>query len=365
MVMIAFDSHKHYTLASVQNQQGTIVQEEKIMHDRGNIQEFLKRWEPGTPVAVESIGSWYWIVDEIEAAGMQPRLVNPRKAKLMMGNINKTDRLDVRGLNQLQRNGTLPIVWIPPGKLRDERELPRIRMLMSNERTRLKNRIHSDIAKYGLQETFAEISDVFGKKGRVLLQKCMTLFPEHTAYTVKLLLEELEEIEKHIRQIEKQMQKTFTSTKEIQLLRSIPGIGFILGMVIWLEVGDVHRFAGPDCLANYAGVVPRIHSSGGKSRYGRQRSDTNHYLKWAFSEAANSIAIHRKSHPERHVSYLYSRVRQRRGHPIAVGAVARHLAEVTYWILMKHEPYKDPRFFKSLRGSISAYVCHESLRLEQ
>jgi hypothetical protein len=51
-------------------------------------------------VAVETIGNWYWIVDEIEAAGCLPRLVHARKAKLMMGEINKTDKLDARGLNR-------------------------------------------------------------------------------------------------------------------------------------------------------------------------------------------------------------------------------------------------------------------------
>jgi hypothetical protein len=62
-------------------------------------------------VAVETIGNWYWIVDEIEAAGCLPRLVHARKAKLMMGELNKTDKLDVRGLNRLQQAGPLPTVW--------------------------------------------------------------------------------------------------------------------------------------------------------------------------------------------------------------------------------------------------------------
>jgi hypothetical protein len=52
----------------------------------------------------------------------------------MMGQINKTDKLDARGLNTLQRNGTLPPVWIPPGELRDQRELPRTRMALVRQR---------------------------------------------------------------------------------------------------------------------------------------------------------------------------------------------------------------------------------------
>jgi transposase len=86
-------------------------------------------------------------VDEIEAAGQVPQLVHARKAKLMLGMVNKTDTLDARGLNRLQRTGTLPTVWIPPGALRDQRDLPRTRMVLTRERTRLKNRIHATLAK--------------------------------------------------------------------------------------------------------------------------------------------------------------------------------------------------------------------------
>src|SRR5215468_5795685 len=152
MEYIAFDAHKHYTLASVVTPDGQLVREERIEHDRGTLREFLERCERGSPVAVETIGNWYWIVDEIEAAGCLPRLVHARKAKLMMGEINKTDRLDVRGLNRLQRSGTLPTVWIPPGELRDQRDLPRTRMVFVRQRTQLKNRIHATLAKYALHD---------------------------------------------------------------------------------------------------------------------------------------------------------------------------------------------------------------------
>ena len=122
---------------------------------------------------------------------------------------------------------------------------------------------------------------------------------------------------------------------------TMPGVGFILSVVISLEVGDVSRFSGPDRLASYSGTVPRVHASGDKVRYGRLRPDTNRYLKWAFSEAGNSVAVHRKKWPHRHVSKVYGRVRHRQGHAKAVGAVARHLAEATYWILTRKEPYRE------------------------
>ncbi len=84
-----FDVHKHYTLASVEDPAGRILREARVDHQRGALRHFLAPWDSGSPVAVEAVGNWYWIVDEVEGAHMVPQLVNPGKAKLMMGMINK------------------------------------------------------------------------------------------------------------------------------------------------------------------------------------------------------------------------------------------------------------------------------------
>lgn len=124
---------------------------------------------------------------------------------------------------------------------------------------------------------------------------------------------------------------------------TLPGVGFILASVIALEVGDAERFPTAAHLASYSGTTPRIHSSGGKTRYGPLRSDVNRYLKWAFVEAANVTAIHHRRWSQRHVSQLYQRLRANKGHQKAIGAVARHLAEATYWMQRNRQDYREPQ----------------------
>jgi transposase len=291
-------------------------------------------------VAVETIGNWYWIVDEIEGAGMKPKLVHARKAKVMSGCINKTDRLDVQGLNRLQRSGTLPTVWIPAGELRDKRSLARTRMYLVNQRTCLKNRIHATLERYALG--VKGVSDAFGRKGRRILNEHIKRLPGHTRFAVSRQLEQINVLDREIRHLDKRMHEVFDENEEIKLLRTLPGIGFIFSIVIWLEVGDIDRFASPQKLASYSGTTPRVHSIGGKTRYGNLRPDVNRYLKWALVEAANTISINRKHWPWRHTVKLYQRIRQRKGHQKAVGAVARHLAEATYWVLKRKQEYRDP-----------------------
>ncbi len=340
MQCIAFDAHKRYTWALVDDEQGRTLREERITHRKGTLIEFLAQCEPGSPVAVETIGNCYWITDEIEAAGMVPRLVHAGRAKGMMSSVNKTDKLDVRGMNRLQRSGTLPTVWIPPRQLRDARELPRTRMVLVGQRTKVKNRIHANLAKYGAPAI--EASDVFGVRGLQLLRKRLDELPPETRYATERLLEELEHLDGQIHRFEERMAELFDPTQELELVKTLPGVGFILGIVILTEVGDVGRFPSASHLASYAGMTPRVHASGGRARYGSLRSDVNRYLKWAYAEAANAVVIHRRRHPQRHVCRLYERVRHRGGHQKAIGAVGRHLAEATYWILRKREPYQDP-----------------------
>lgn len=339
MERIAFDSHKRYTLCSVEDREGRVLLERRIEHELGAIREFLGDMTAGSTVAVETIGNWYWIIDEIEDAGMTPRLVHARKAKVMMGCLNKTDRLDARGLNRLQRTGTLPTVWIPPGELRDYRDLTRTRMYLVLIRSSLKNRLHATLARYAL--TVSGVSDLFGKKGRGLLAKQLPQLPEQSRFATECQLIQLDELTRDIEILEQRMKAVFRETANVGLLRTLPGIGFLLAVVIDLEIGDVNRFATAEKLASYAGTTPRVHASGGRIRFGSLRPDVNRYLKWAFVEAGNSIALNHQHWPDRHVSGLYRRLRSRKGHAKAIGAVARHLAEASYWVLKKGEPYRD------------------------
>ena len=146
-----------------------------------------------------------------------------------------------------------------------------------------------------------------------------------------------------MRGFEHKMQTVFRPTPTIQLLLTLPGVGLMLAVVIALEIGSVARFATAEKLAAYAGTTPRVHASGGKTRFGPSRLDVNRYLKWAFVEAANAICLNRRRVPRRHVSRLYQRVARRKGHQKAIGAVARHLAEATYWILAKQKSYREPK----------------------
>ena len=125
---IGCDAHKRFSVFVAVDERGSASKPVRVEHAREDFAQFLNQLPERSEIAVESTGHWYWLVDEMERAGHRVHLANPMEAKKRMGKTNKTDALDAKGLAILLRNGTLPESWIPPGPLRDQRELLRTRM---------------------------------------------------------------------------------------------------------------------------------------------------------------------------------------------------------------------------------------------
>ena len=337
---VGCDAHRRYSVFVVMDERGHKGKETRVEHSSELYRHLMNTLPPGPPISLESIGNWYWMIEEMERAGHQPLLAHAKKAKLMMGLTNKTDKLDVRVLTLLLRNGSLPSVWMPRGKLRDQRVLPRMRMVFARIRTMLKNRIQSTLTKYGIQ--IDQVSDLFGVTGRNLFQNRLNELPPETQRSIQQHLKLLDGVLEQIAGTEKRIKELIKETPQMQLLMSLPGVGPMLAIVIILEIGDIERFPGAPQLASYAGSVPHFKSSGGKTYYGKVRPDVNRYLKGAFIEAANSKVVNQRRMPNRHVIQLYHRIMKRKGHPKAIVSVARHLAEANYLMLTKNEAYREP-----------------------
>src|SRR5258707_4764581 len=262
---IGCDAHKKFFVLVAVNERGQAGEALRVAHDRDVYREFLGRLPPHSSIAVEASGSYSWLVDEMERAGHRPKLCNPLEAKRRMGLTHKTDKLDARGLAILLRNGTLPEVWIPPSELRDQRELLRLRIFLVRLRTRVKNRIHGTLSRHNVQVPGA---DLFGVAARLELGTRLPELPVHSREAIEQELATLDFLETQIESAEQRLESIMKVRVEADLLKTLPCVGTILSMVLLLEIGKVERFAAAAHLASYAGLVPRVHSSGGDTRTG-------------------------------------------------------------------------------------------------
>jgi transposase len=336
---IGCDAHKKFSVFVAVNEKGHAGEALRVAHDRELYREFLSRLPAHSAIAVEASGSYSWLVDEMEQLGHRPRLCNPLEAKRRMGLTNKTDKLDAKGLAILLRNGTLPEVWIPPRELRDQRELLRLRIFLVRMRTRVKNRIHATLGRHNIQVPGA---DLFGVAARKQLGTRLPELPVHCREAVEQELATVDFLKTQIESAERRLERIRKVSVEADLLKTLPCVGEILSMVLMLEIGRVDRFPTAAHLASYAGLVPRVRSSGGHTRMGQVCGNVNRNLKWAFVEIGNLVVVNQRRLAGTHVVKLYRRVKRAKNHQKAVVAVGRHLAEAAWSVLTKLEVYREP-----------------------
>src|SRR6266700_7691045 len=160
---IGCDAHKKFSIFASIDEKGEYGPTFRVRHDLEVFRKFLKELPAGSKIALETSGCYYWMVDEMERAEHIPLLAHALTAKRRMEGRHKTNERDARGLAMLLRNGTLPVVWIPPAELRDQREMLRWRMSLVESRSQAKNRIHGALLRYNVE---LKAKDIYTGEGR-------------------------------------------------------------------------------------------------------------------------------------------------------------------------------------------------------
>ena len=204
----------------------------------------------------------------------------------------------------------------------------------------MKNRIHGTLSRHKVHVPGA---DLFGAGPRRELAARLPELPQHSREAIEQELATLDFLEMQIEAAEQRLETIMKRSVEADLLKTLPCVGPILSMVMMPEIGRADRFPTRAHLASYAGLVPRVHSTGGHTRMGQVLGNVNRNLKWAFVETANLVVINQRRLCGTHVVRLYQRIKRSKNHQKAALAVARHLAEAAWWVLTKLEVYREPQ----------------------
>ena len=102
--------------------------------------------------AMEGTTGWRFVVEELEAAGMEAHLAEPSETRARRGPKRraKTDRADARLLRDLLLTDNLPESWIPPAHLADLRTTVRLRKALVDARSGWNRRIQAQLFHHGL-----------------------------------------------------------------------------------------------------------------------------------------------------------------------------------------------------------------------
>lgn len=123
-------------------------------------------------------------------------------------------------------------------------------------------------------------------------------------------------------------------------LRSIPGIGRILGLVILYEIHDIDRFPRVQDFVSYCRLVKSAKESAGKIIGSSGKKIGNAHLKWAFSEAA---VLFLRRNPE--AMKYRAKLERKHGKAKSLTILAHKLARAVYNILKRKEVFQPQTFF--------------------
>jgi transposase len=231
-------------------------------------------------VVVEATYGWYWAVDVLQAAGAEVHLAHPLGVKAFSYRRVKDDERDCADLADLLRMGRLPEAWIAPEPVRALREVTRFRHKLVGQRTSCKDQVHAVLAKAGIPVTR---SDIFGRGGGIWLDQLV--LPQPYAGKVASLRALMGVLDGEIGRLEEQAAGMLAADAGYAAVRTLPGIGPVLGAVIVAEIGDITRFRHPGQLASWAGLTPRHYESDTKVIRGHVSKQGSKVLRWALVEA--------------------------------------------------------------------------------
>ena len=339
MLYTGIDLHKSFSYITTMNDKGEVLGQKKLPSN-GEIAEFLKEFDERMEVAIEASPSWYWLYDHLEDAGFDVKLSHPLKTKAIAYAKVKTDKVDSATLAHLLRSDLLPLSYVPEGTVRLNRELLRYRASLVKIQTRLKNKIHTILAKNKLNHSY---TDLFGKQGMVFLRS-LTL-AENYKIALEGYLTVLDTVRQEIRVVSKKVKQLAEEDPDTMLLMTIPGMGYYSALLTKSEIGDINRFPSAKQLCAYAGLVPSTYASGNTCFHGHITKQGSRWLRWILVEAA----IHAVKRPGV-LRRFYFKIERKKGGQIAKVAAARKLLEWIYHILRDGRTYPEMERLADLLG---------------
>jgi transposase len=330
------DLHARTMYLCVLNQEGEVLLHRNM---KAAPEPFLKAVAPyrdGLVVAVECIFTWYWLADLCAQEGIPFVLGHALYMKAIHGGKAKHDKIDSHKIAALLRGGMLPQAYVYPAAMRATRDLLRRRIHLMRKRAELLAHVQNTNSQYNLPEIGKKIAYKANRDGVAerfadpAVQKSIEVDLALITYYDQLLTDLELTIVKSAKQHD---------ANTFYRLRSIPGVGKILALVLLYEIHDIHRFPRVQDFVSYCRLVKSAKESAGKRVGTSGKKIGNAYLKWAFSEAAALFLRNNPAGQKR-----LARLENKHGKGKALTILAHRLARAVYCMLKRQTAFDMEKF---------------------
>jgi transposase len=331
MRSIGLDVGKQFAEVAISEPGKRVRSGGRISASPESLQAFARTLGPDDQVVLEATTNTWAIVEVLERHAGRVVVSNPLRTRAIADAKVKTDTIDATTLAELLAADYLPTVWQPDPETRALRRRVAARATLVAERTRLRNRISAVLMRNLVSCPW---SDPFGRNGRLWL--ATVELPVDERELVDLTLRLLDGLTAEIGLAEAGLARAVVDDRRVRRLLSIPGIGLQTATGLVALIGDVGRFRRPNKLVSYLGLDPIVRQSGGRPAYTGHISHAGQgHVRGLLVEAA--LGATRVPGP---LHAFYGRVAGRRGHAIAIVAVARKLAVLAWHLLTDDVDYR-------------------------
>lgn len=330
MNYLGIDLHKKSFQAVIMDQAGEVLHCQKYENTRHEVLALLAQCQEKPSAVIEATQNWMWLVNVFQEFKVPVALAHPLKTKAIASARIKNDVLDATTLAHLLRSNLVPKSYIATPEEQANRELARTRCQLVKQQTWCKNQIHAVLTKANLHPP---MTDLFGTKGQAWLKK--QELDETKELVINEFLKLLVDTRARIKSLEKVISQRCLGSRQMKILKSIPGFGEITAFILLAEIGRPERFLSGKKLAAYLGLVPSLYQSGKTKRTGSITKLGNPYARWVLVQSA-----HRLVRSDTRMRLAYAALSARRGKKRAIVAIARKLAVLSWRLLIDDRVYQ-------------------------
>src|SRR6202049_2340900 len=306
---------------------------------RQQLLPFLAKLSPCLVGMEAGPGAHFW-AREIGKLGHEARLMSPHFVKPYVKS-NKNDANDAEAICEAVGRPSMRFVPNKNTSQQDVQALHRIRSQLIKWRTALANEIRGLLAEYGIVVT----------RGIAPLRRMLPVILEDAENGLSGLFREmlvemagrLRLLEGRLRQYDLRVARVFGQDERCHRLAQVEGVGPLIATALVAAVGNAHEFKSGRELSAWLGLVPRQHSSGGKTVLLGISKRGDRYLRTLFIHGARSAVRTVESRKDLR-SVSISRLKCRQGPNVAAVALANRNARVLWALLTKGESYRTTPF---------------------
>lgn len=334
---VGLDVHKKTIYGYVMDKQGNKIFEKEFKTQPHELDWFLLNVKKeDSIIAIESCSCWQYTYTYLEDAGYNLVLAHPLGIKALKKVKKHTDKYDAKLLADLLRNNMLPESYAAPEDVREKRQITRHKHSLTNIENEIKNKVHAILLRHGYEVPF---SDAFCKSAIAYLREIN--LPDCDRFELHQYLDLIGTIQEQKEKCKEVIERVASDDPQIRLAMTMPGMGYYAATTFVAEVGDIRRFDKADQVASFAGLVPRVHQSGEKTKLSHITKQGNTNLRHVMVQAANIAVQHDKT-----LRKTYNRLKHK-GHNIAIVAVARKMVTLLYVMLKNNIKYHDLQVHKA------------------